>query len=92
MKILGKEYNIIMVSDYNLLTDKLGLIDYATNTIYLKDNPNEEIMKETLLHEVIHGIEFALGLNLTEQQVTALSSGLYAVVKENGSDITFDFK
>lgn len=92
MKILGKEYNIIMVSDYNLLTDKLGLIDYATNTIYLKDNPNEEIMKETLLHEVIHGVEFALGLNLTEQQVTALSSGLYAVVKENGSDITFDFK
>jgi hypothetical protein len=38
---------------------------------------------ETLLHEVLHAISNALDLQLTEHQVFALSTGVYAVCMDN---------
>lgn len=86
MRILGKEYDVIN-AEQTIMNDKIGLIDLRANKIYLADIENEDTIKETLLHEIIHAIEHSLGLDLSEQQVVALSSGLYSVAKENNFDM-----
>lgn len=92
MKILGKNFEVIEVDDTSLFMDKLGMVDFAKNRIYLAPNDNPEIVQETLLHEIIHAISFALGLKLSERKVTALSSGLYAVMMDNGYKIQINFE
>ena len=37
----------------------------------------------TLLHEIIHAIDFNVALGLEEDQVIRLTSGLYAAIRDN---------
>lgn len=45
------------------------------------DMPKDQ-MEVTFLHEVIHAVGFAFALELSENQVTALASGLYSTLKK----------
>ena len=49
-------------------------------------NKDAKGIESTLLHEIVHAIDINKNLELTDQQVRSLSSGLYAVIVENNPD------
>lgn len=73
--ILGRTFRVIEVPKLVSGDDELqGEIDAYKLTICMA----KEREPDTLLHEVLHGTEAALGLGLTEQQVTALARALWS--------------
>lgn len=82
-KILGFTYQIKEVDEISRTEDLNGLIVYDDLTIYLEKNLPEEKRRETLLHEVIHGISEGAGIGLTEKAVQVLSRTLYSFFEEN---------
>ena len=66
----------------------LGEINYNDGVIRLAYRPLESAMEQTLLHEVIHGVAYYLGLSLDEDVVDRLSVGLYQVMRDNGGRLT----
>ena len=58
----------------------LGEIDHEIPCIRLKSGMSKELTKETLIHEMLHGILVHLGytkLSNDEQFVQALANGIY---------------
>lgn len=47
---------------------------------------SETSIADTFLHEIIHHIEYKLGLELKEHQITALACGLLQVIRDNNLD------
>jgi hypothetical protein len=59
-----------------------GYIDYNTHNLFIQTKfPLKE--KETLLHEVIHGLSEFSKINLSEEQVGALANCLIMVMQDN---------
>ncbi len=83
VKILGKKFAIEECEDFGKTDVTMGRVDIKTGKIYIKANMPEDIKGEVLLHEVIHAICESLAIELTESQVTALSSGIFCVAVEN---------
>lgn len=77
--ILGTPYMVKLGYD-NSLEDFYGLIRYSEHTIFINDRAClcKEQREETLLHEVIHGVDKKLKVDLTEEDVQRLGAGLYA--------------
>ncbi len=78
IKIIGKYYKVIPTDqgDY-------GICNPETCEIHLRSNQDPQQKKDTLLHEVIHGIDDAMQLNMTEEQVFGMAGGIYAVLHDN---------
>lgn len=56
-----------------------GHIDHRTSTIRLNKDMPQEIINETLCHEILHGIFFHLGedeLSQNERLITALGAAI----------------
>lgn len=87
LSILGKPF---AVSLDNALEGCIGECDTYNQTIKVNPSLPEATLQETLLHEVIHAVEEQLHLRMTERQVFALATGLYAVFKDN-QEILGDF-
>ena len=86
IKILGKTYEIKRADfkdDLLFNGTLLGKIHFATNTIYIVRDLNEENEEEALLHEICHILDEQLLLALGEEGVTKLSVGLYAAMQDN---------
>lgn len=94
MRILGIETKIEMVDDNTKLSDKnvlhKGLADSMRGTIHLNSEMPQDVKESVLSHEVIHIISDNNGLELSEPQVTILSTSLFCVLKENG--LNFNIK
>jgi hypothetical protein len=82
VKILGKEYEIIE-ADATIMNDKVGICDYTKQKIYIATGLADDLHADTFLHEILHVIDFTVGLELTEKQVIGIAGGLYAVWKDN---------
>lgn len=79
IKVLGKTYRIEVVKEIpGNDSDVLGLVQYHNLKIYIKEGPAEN-MVETLLHEVIHAAESALGFDFKETEVQGLSEVLFSI-------------
>ena len=68
--------------------NNLGTIDYDNRIITLQDINNKDMQKETLLHEIIHGLDyisngFSNTKELKERQIFVLSKALYGFIKHN---------
>lgn len=64
----------------------LGEIDYCEQKIKIDKNIPEDLKRETLIHEILHGILEKLGfeeINNDEQKVHSIASTMYSVLKEN---------
>jgi len=85
VRIFGKNYLIDRVDKFED-AGQVGAAD-SDGIISIKKNTNYDFEQETLLHEIIHCIDEAIGSGLTEQQVTAISSGLFCVYRENDMHI-----
>lgn len=81
IRIFGKHYTINRVDGFDD-PQQLGS-NSSWGEINVKKFDNKDFENEVILHETIHCIDEALDLDLTEKQVTALSTSLFAVYREN---------
>lgn len=86
LKILATEYKIEEVEQIDKYQRLLGQIEYVEQTIKIDKNISEDMKKETLIHEILHGVLEKLGyeeLNEDEQKIHSIASTMYLVLKEN---------
>lgn len=82
VRVIGHDFTVKKVSDEDGMIDA-GQMKISNMTILVKEGQPEIQEADTLLHEVIHCIDYLMNLDLTEHQVTALSTGLIGVFQDN---------
>lgn len=82
VRILGKEYSVVYVPKEELPNDHGECFDEALLIKVRKDIAKEN-QKDTLLHEIIHAIDTAMDIEMSERQVRTVATGLLAVFLEN---------
>jgi len=84
VRVFGKSFFVNFIPQNSLSnTETFGHCDMTNQKINIHEGltPIEEA--DTLLHEVIHAIDFTIGTGLTEHQVHHLASGLIGVLQDN---------
>ena len=84
IRIIGHRYRVKVVT--TLPADTLGHIDTSEQLILLADCLQPDGMKDTLLHEVIHGVHYHFGLDddsKEEEFTSRTATGLRAVMIDN---------
>jgi hypothetical protein len=61
----------------------MGKYNEFDQEITIANMDDADVENEKFLHELIHAIDANRALDLTEQQVTSLSHGLYQVLRDN---------
>ena len=85
VKILGIDYKIEL-HEYVNDDNALGLINYNTMTIKLKEDLPEHAQKSVLMHECVHAMLDILklhDLNTNEDIVDALAHGMLSIIENN---------
>lgn len=82
IRIFGRVYNISYLP-YSIGLQSCGSTNHPNLLMVIQEDqlPIEEA--DTLLHEVIHGIEYTMDLKLSEHQIRALATGLLGVLRDN---------
>lgn len=92
IKIGWKEYRVSVVEpDHSLILDGkecCGTINFDSSTIHLNGLMSNEENKNTLIHEILHGIEDMYGIELGEDKVDRLGNALFTILKDNNLEIT----
>jgi len=83
VKIVGHEYEVVMTPRLFASDATSGVCDTARHTITLDENFAESHVAETLLHEIIEGLNYHLELELDHRILSALSEGLFQVLRDN---------
>lgn len=92
LNILGMKYDVVLTEDYNILNihGKLanGIVDNYQRKIWISTRMNYESMVHTLVHEVIHIIEWIYDrhnerTDLTEWQIDMIASGVMTLILNN---------
>ena len=87
VNICGVPHQIIEVNDF-FDGGNCGMIDHIKNEIYVNNKLSEEGRKETICHEIVHGILVHIGrndLSVDETLVQSLGNAVYQCfdIKEN---------
>lgn len=85
IKIKGHEINIIKKEQVTLEgKEVLGFANIDQNIIEIQSkNIPESLQAMTLLHEILHFNAHYEGISLSEKLVESISSGLFAVIRDN---------
>lgn len=86
VNIYGHKVNII-IGDKLLIDGQIGRADCNSDVIYMAESQSEANKKDTMLHEILHFISDRNKLDLTEQQVMILATGLYSIFTENVDEV-----
>jgi len=90
IKVIGRRYRVEFVRTGGALQeDERGECDTDGQLISVLEGQPLEGEQDTVLHEVIHAIEHAMGLDLKEEEVEKLTTGLIAVIKDNPSFLRY---
>lgn len=88
VRIGGVDYTVIM--EERIIDDEgralRGQIDYNAAKIKLEPNvQDEQGKKQTLMHEIMHGIckHFELSINDDEDTINKIATGMYMVIADN---------
>ncbi|WP_339063579.1 hypothetical protein [Tepidibacillus marianensis] len=76
-------YDVQEVKSVNKYEPRKGEIDYFERVIKIDEDMCEQDKKETLIHEIIHGIDEFMGIGLGEEQVKKLGHGLAMMLLDN---------
>lgn len=79
IKIIGKTYAVESVPEM----DDCGLCYDTKQLIKISEELPHELTQDTLLHEVMHAIDYQMHIGLKEREISAMASGITAVIKEN---------
>ena len=84
ISILGISYQIHEVESVSKTESLMGQIDFIKQCIFIDKSLSKERKEEVLLHEIIHGIAEATGLDekWDEQEIKVFSRTLYCLLKE----------
>ena len=87
LKILGHTYTIV----HNGASDFIGA--YGRHhpeklVIQIADDLAQGQAVSTILHEILHALDFLMKLGLDDNQVQRLESGLYQALTDNGVDLS----
>jgi len=86
LRILGKVWEVAEApSDF---TDS-GSCSRDYQKIVVSTTQPLDNVKDTLLHEVLHAVDYCMATKLTEDQVAALATGLLAVFLDNPAFLEF---
>lgn len=80
LRILGKTW---IVEEAPLDFSDSGSCNRDYQKIMVVTTQPEDNIKDTLLHEVLHAVDYCMATKLTEDQVAALATGLLAVFLDN---------
>lgn len=83
LTILGKDYK---VNENTEILDAMGIcgrVDQSRLEIQYSFSQEPQQMMDTLVHESLHGIDYALSLELSEGQITRLTTGLLCFMRDN---------
>lgn len=86
VNICGIPHKVIEVEDTFNVDCHFGMIDYKKALIKINKDASLEIKRETLWHEIVHGILVHLGYNdlsNDEQFVQAVGNAIYQVYEES---------
>ncbi len=79
----GLNYGIEFSDDSFFNDNYHGVYDSKGQMIRISDDISYPKQVETLLHEVFHGVEELMGLELDEFVIRSMSRGLFSVLVEN---------
>lgn len=94
VNILGQLWDINFVPDLKdkKLRPRLGLCNHDMLKIEVEVNIPLEFKREILLHEIIHAVDSAFALKLSEFQVDKLARGLYGTLARDSIVTEFLFR
>lgn len=82
LRVIGKRYKTSVVPKVDE-EDSDGESCPITQVVMLKQEQGFEQARDTTLHEGIHAVDHQMHLNLTEEQVEGLGTGILALLREN---------
>ena len=91
INILGIDYEVILTDQISNTQLLAGLIEYQNAKIQLNKDLAPDVLNQTFIHEVLHGIFDGLGLdeiNNDEKAVQSIATALYCTFKDY---FTFSF-
>ena len=53
------------------------------NTVHVFEHTNDEQTRNTLLHELLHAVDIFMGTNLNEEQIVAMTNGIFMLIEDN---------
>lgn len=83
VKIGHNHYTLKEVPVVNVTGSLKGEIDYIDRTIKIAEFITDDDKRETLIHEIVHGIDEFMGIDLNEEQVVKIGKGLAMVMTDN---------
>lgn len=90
LRIIGKNYAVTWPEKIDNEGDAVnGLFDPDAQTIQVVGTLPLEGAQDSLLHEVMHAVEFSMGLDLEETVIERMATGLLAVMKDNPRLVTY---
>jgi hypothetical protein len=95
VKIVGKQHTIVYAPTghpelKNAEGDALsGAIHHDKQELYVEEGQPLEQEQDTVLHEVFHGVERAMDLDLEETTIRRMATGFLAVIKDNPSLVRY---
>ena len=83
VRILGKPYTVTLHPESDLENTCYGRVQCHKGRIHLEAGQSHDALRDTLLHECVHAIDYAMKTGLEERQVSTLATGIYALLKDN---------
>lgn len=88
IRIMGKDYEVKVFEDF----ENCGECDDLKQMLKIQASMPMTLEQDTLLHEVIHALDFNMKTHMKERQVSALASGLIAVFRDNPAFVSYLFQ
>lgn len=82
VRIVGRDIVINYVSADDM-PKAFGEYDYETLSVRVRTGQQTAFEADTVLHELIHAIDDAMQLGMTERQVHCSATGIIALLKDN---------
>lgn len=79
----GIIWKVKFVSEHKKIKGNFGYCSSEDQTIYILKTATKRQQESTFLHELIHLVEAATELNLSEHTVLNLEAGLFHILKDN---------
>lgn len=82
LTVFGLHYDVAWVPE-TIVPDRLGHSDSDNQAIVLRANLRGVQLVDTMLHELIHAVSHATGVEITEQQTHIAAMGLATILRQN---------
>ena len=84
IKVMSQRVSVTPCDAAGWDTGSFGQYCPASNTIKVKDYVVQDVMDNTICHELCHVIETMVGcIQLTEEQIQAMGFGWYTIIRDN---------